>query len=115
MDTIALTTSWDLALDGGGNLYTNTNGQAIAQDVASAVRLFLGELWYAVDIGVPYFSNILGQDYVPSIVQALIEKAALSVPGVAKAQCTPLVIQGRLFTGDIKVIDTTGVTHNVHF
>jgi hypothetical protein len=116
MNTLQLSDlNWDLVLDSSGNMATRTNGIAIAQDVASAVRLFFGELWYAADIGVPYFADVLGQAYVPSIVQALVEKAALSVPGVVQAQCNPLTVVGRTFTGNIKVIDTVGESHNVHF
>lgn len=88
MNTLKLDNeNWDLTLDAGGNLAVATGHMAIAQDVASTVRLFKGELWYATDQGVPYFEEILGQ--LPSLqfMKAKFIAAGMTVPGVESIKC----------------------------
>ena len=116
MDTIKLdTSSWDLTLNASGNIATQTDASAIAQDVASAIRLFEGELFYDVTLGVPYYSQVLGKPYAQALVQGLINEAALTVPGVVSAQTTLTAPVARKVTGECKVIDATGQSNNVHF
>lgn len=108
-------TAWDLVLDASGNWAVASDPYSIAQDVASAVKLFLGELWYQTNKGVPYWAEILGQWPPLAIVRARIEAAALTVPEVAQARCTITAFQGRTITGQILVIDQDGIEHNVTF
>ena len=54
-------TQWDLVQDANGNIALATEPYARAQDVASACRLFRGELWYDTAAGIPYFEDILGK------------------------------------------------------
>lgn len=116
MDTLLLATnSWDLVLDASGNIAMATRPYAIAQDVASAVKLFSGELWYDTTQGVPYLTNILGQRPSLQYIKAQVEKAALTVPEVVSARCLIASFKGRNLTGQIQVIDKTGVTNHVHF
>jgi len=77
------TGGWDLTVDAAGNIALATGGYAIAQDVASACRTFLGEVWYNTTLGVPYFQNILGQLPALSFFKAKLAAVAFSVPGVA--------------------------------
>lgn len=107
--------AWDLVLDSAGNIALAAPEYALAQDVASAVRLFLGELWYAVEKGIPYFEDILGHLPPPSLLTGYIEKAALTVPGVVSAQCIIETFQGREVTGQIQFIDETGAANGVFF
>ena len=115
MNTIALSESWDLKLDGAGNMYPRTNGSAIAQDVASVVRLFLGELWFDTTKGIPYYEQVLGHEYGKALVEGLLNSAAKTVPGVVEAKTTIMQFTGRVVTGTIQVIDTVGESHRVHF
>lgn len=116
MNTLLLDqTLWDLVTDAAGNIAMASEPYSIAQDVASAVRLFAGELWYDAAQGVPYFSDILGQRPPPQFYKAQVEKAALTVPGVAQARCVITAFEGRNLTGQIQIIDTTGQSNNVHF
>ena len=116
MNTLLLDlTNWDLVLDTSGNIAMASNPYAIAQDVASAVKLFLGELWYDQTKGIPYWQQILGKNPPAAIYKAAVEKAALTVPEVVKAQCIGLALNGREFTGTIEVIDLTGNSQNVSF
>jgi hypothetical protein len=108
-------TAWDLVLDTSGNIALASNPYAIAQDVASAVKLFAGECWFDTTKGIPYFDQVLGHLPPQSVVKAYVENAALTVPEVAEAQCTLVSLKGRVLAGQIDVIDTAGVSHNVTF
>lgn len=116
MNTLLLDTArWDVILDAAGNIAVASEPYAIAQDVASAIRLFAGELWYDNTRGIPYFEQILGQ-YPPSgYLKAQFEQAALTVPGVVQARCINLQLADRKLTGTVEVIDLTGRSQNVTF
>ena len=103
-------TTWDLTVDSLKNIAVVSEGGALAQDVASAIKLFFGELWYAKDIGVPYFSQILGQNYSKSSVEGLLQIAALSVPGVVSATATVTSLTNRYLTGTVVVTNEAGVS-----
>ena len=61
MNTLLLDrTVWDLVLDAGGNIARASNPYAVAQDVASAIKLFRGELFYDTAKGIPYWTEVLG-------------------------------------------------------
>lgn len=102
-------------MDASGNWAMASNPYAIAQDVASAVKLFLGELWYQTNKGVPYWSEILGQWPPLELVRANIEAAALTVPQVVQARCTITAFEGRVISGQILVIDQDGQEQNITF
>ena len=53
--------NWDLVLDAAGNIAMAKDPYAKAQDVASACRLFSGELYYDTEKGIPYFEETLGK------------------------------------------------------
>jgi hypothetical protein len=92
-----------------------THPYSIAQDVASAVKVFAGELWYDTRQGIPYLENILGHSPPTQYIKAQIEKTALTVPGVVSARCLLANLKGRALSGQIQIIDTTGATNNVQF
>lgn len=108
-------TAWDLVIDSAGNIAQASPPYALAQDVASAVRLFLGELWYDTTKGIPYFQKVLGKLPPTSLLVAYIETAAKTVPGVTSARCILQTFEGRGVTGQIQFIDETGAANNVHF
>ena len=83
LDTIA----WDLCVDANGNIAVASEPYSLAQDAASAIRLFQGELWYDTTQGVPYWGQILGQWPPVAVMKAAFISAALTVPGVVSAQC----------------------------
>ena len=108
-------TEWDLVLDVAGNIAVATEPYSIAQDVSSAARLFLGELWFDTTQGVPYWQEILGHFPTPSVVKAAIVKEAKKVPGVADAVCYLSGLEGRRLSGQIQVTLTSGGTVVVGF
>lgn len=110
MDTLLLDrTKWDLVADAAGNIAMASNPYALAQDAASAIRLFQAELWYNVAKGVPYWTDILGQSPPPiSLIKAEFEAAALTVPDVVQAKCFITSFTERTIGGQVQVTDTAG-------
>lgn len=108
-------TAWDLVLDAAGNIAVASEPYQIAQDVASAIRCFLGECWYDTSLGLPYRESILGKLPAASFVKSQIEKAALTVLNVASATVVSLAINDRGVTGEVDVTQTDGSTQTVSF
>lgn len=54
MKTIALDTNWDIGIDNLRNIATVSGNDRLAQDVASSVRVFKGELPFDIERGVNY-------------------------------------------------------------
>ena len=98
--------TWDLAIDDEGNIAIAKDPYSKAQDVASAIRLFKGELYYDISKGIPYFDETLGKKQSLSLYKYRVEQAALTVPGVVKAKSElkagdkRTVIGAVLFTDD---------------
>lgn len=101
---------WDLITDSAGNIAVASEPYALAQDVASAIRLFLGELWYNTGPGVPYFSDILGRAPPVQVFKEFMVRAALTVPGVVAADCTIEAFEARTVRGQVTFRDSTGQT-----
>jgi hypothetical protein len=108
-------TAWDLVMDANGNIAMAAPPYAIAQDVATAVRTFVGDLYYAQDDGIPYFEKILGVSPPASLVLELINNMALSVSGVVTSQTTVTSFTERELTGYIEFTDESGQTTVVNF
>lgn len=108
--------TWDLVLDINGNIAMATQPYALAQDVASAVRTFVGDLWYDQSAGIPYLTRVLGQVPDLAFLRARAEEAALTVPGVVTARCLFAALTAeRVLRGQIQFIDTDGASRNVTF
>ena len=102
--------TWDLVLDTAGNIAVADDPYATAQDVASALRLFQGELWYDSTQGVPYLQRILGKLPPVGFLKAQFEAAAMTVPGVAGATAFITGFNNRTLTGQVQVTMTLGAT-----
>ena len=108
-------TAWDLVLDVNGNIALAGTPYSIAQDVASAVRTFLGECWYNNDLGLPYWQQILGEYPPLQFVSQQIQEAAFTIPNVVSAEVNFTSFANRVLEGQILITDTDGVTANVAF
>jgi hypothetical protein len=115
MDTLLLTADWDLAVNADGNIATATGSYQLAQDAASAIRTFLGEVYYDTTIGVPYWQLILGKWPPLSLLKSSLVSAALTVPGVVSAKCFLSGITDRTVSGQVQVVDSTGTTSAAAF
>ncbi|MDG6828536.1 hypothetical protein Q7267_08580 [Glaesserella parasuis] len=109
MDTLFLHPErWDLMLDDEGNIAYTKDPYAKAQDVASAIKLFKGELYYDKAKGIPYFEETLGKKQSLALYQYRLEKAALSVPEVVSVKASIQSNADRTVTGFIKFTDDKG-------
>lgn len=101
--------SWDLAIDASGNIAVADEPYSLAQDASSAIRLFLGKLYYDVLAGVPY-ERILAQPPNVPLLKSYMVAAALTVPGVVSAVCFISSIADRSVTGQVQVTNSNGQT-----
>jgi hypothetical protein len=114
MNSLLLDVSvWDLVLGADGNIAVASPPYALAQDVASAIRTFLGECYFDVTIGVPYNTQILGHSPSLSVFEQLMVAAALTVPDVVSATCTITKVAKRQVTGQVVFTDDLGQTGTV--
>jgi hypothetical protein len=107
--------TWDLVLDASGNIALASAPYAIAQDVATAVRTVLGEVYYNGNLGLDYFGEVYGKTPPAALLVQLIVNEALTVLDVVSAECVITSFSERSVTGQIQFVDTSGVTHNVSF
>jgi hypothetical protein len=116
MNTLLLDVAlWDLTLDANGNIALASAPYAIAQDVASACRTVLGEVYYDSALGVDYFGKLFGKTPPKTVFQEQFIAAALTVPSVVAATC---VIENyspttRTATGQVQFTDSSGTQQQV--
>ncbi len=116
MNTLFLNTSaWDLVLDASGNIAMAANPYALAQDAASAIRTFQGEIYYNTEIGIPYPEQILGQSPPLGLMRAQFVAAALTVPEVVGAEVFFTSTANRTVEGQVQVTDGAGNTIPIGF
>ena len=102
------TVTWDLALDIVGNIAIASEPYSQAQDAASAIKTFEGEVYYDTTKGIPYFDQILGYSPPASLIKAYINEAALTVPGVVSSQCFLTDWTNRKVSGQVQIKNTNG-------
>lgn len=107
--------TWDLAVDINGNIAVASGPYALAQDAASACRLFLGELWYDTTQGVPYLRDALGVQFNAAALKTALTAAAKSVPGVTNAQVYFSSLTKRNLSGQVQIWDSNGVSATASF
>lgn len=108
--------NWDLCIDASGNIALATEPYAIAQDVASYLKTFAGECYYDDTKGIPYFSEILGQNPPVSLFQEYMVTNALQVPLVVPNPaplCSITGFENRGVQGQITFTDSDGTTQTV--
>jgi hypothetical protein len=103
----------DLCLDALGNIAVCTAPYAVAQDVACAIKTFLGDVFYDTTQGIPYLTKILGKTPPLSYFKEQIVNAALTVPTVVSAVCVITALKNRQVTGYVSFTDAAGVERRV--
>lgn len=73
--------NWDLTVDDFGNIATKESNDQLAQDVASSVRVFLGEMPFDVNRGVSYNTP----DEIRFTLKDDIKHQALLINGIEEA------------------------------
>jgi hypothetical protein len=110
MDTLLLdAVTWDWVVDANGNFAVAGEPYSQAQDAASAIRLFLGELYYDTTQGVPY-ARILGKSPNLPLLKSYMVTAARTVPGVVKAVCFISAISDRGASGQVQITNSNGLS-----
>lgn len=103
--------TWDLVVNDSGNLAVATDLYALAQDVASACRTFLGEQWYNTALGIPYTDQILGVLPPESFLAAQFQGQGEAVPQVAQVRAfLDTVGPSRVLTGRLEVTSEASQT-----
>lgn len=100
--------AWDLCIDSNGNIAVASEPYAQAQDAASSMRTFVGEVWYDQARGIPYFDKVFGHAPSLPLLRAYLEEAALLVPGVVEARAYFTAFKDRRLTGQVQTRNTAG-------
>ena len=109
MNTLLLNpTNWDLVVDAFGNIAMASDPYSLAQDAASAIRTFEGEVYYNTNLGVPYWQEILGHAPPLALMKLKFIDAALTVPGAENAQCFISSVTDRHVQGQVQMKDSNG-------
>ena len=110
MNTLFLTPNgWDLAVDSNGNIAIAQDPYSMAQDAASAIRTFLGEVYFNTTLGIPYFTDIFDNGLPLNLYRAQCIQAALTVPGIVSAQVYFTSIDNRSLVGQVQITTSSGV------
>lgn len=114
MKTLLLDTSaWDLVLDTSGNIAVAADPYSIAQDVASAIRTWQGEVYYDTTLGMPYLQSILGRFPSAQFIKVNCQREAGKVPGVATARIFLSLGPDRQLGGQVQIVTVDGQTVTV--
>ena len=109
MQTFLLSTdSWDLTIDSDRNIAVASDPYSQAQDAASAINTFQGECYYNVNLGIPYWSNVLGFTPSLALMKSYFTTMALLVPGTATAVCYINSFVNRKVSGQVQITNTAG-------
>jgi hypothetical protein len=100
---------WDWVIDSAGNIAVAGEPYSQAQDAASAIRTFLGEVYYDTKVGVNY-AQILAQPPNVPLLKSYMVAAALTVPGIVSAACFITSIVDRTVSGQIQITNSNGQT-----
>ena len=103
MNSLRLSSDWDITLTPGGDLDVVTDPERVPQDVSTYVRTFQGECWYAQDDGIPYLDGELARLPPAGLVTERARRRAMEVPGVALAEVTLTRFEQRVLHGEIAV------------
>jgi hypothetical protein len=110
-DTLLLDVgTWDLTIDSANNIALAKSPIAVAQDVASACRTFLHEVWYDDFAGLPYLESILGERPSIEFMRTKLIEQAMTIPSVASVKCflTGPDFKNRTVGGQLQITDTEG-------
>jgi hypothetical protein len=107
--------AWDYVVDIDGNWAVCAEPYASAQDVACAIRCFVGDLWFDTAQGIPYLETILGKFPPLSFLKLTFETAAMSVPTVASAVCFITAYSNRALSGQVQLTLKSGQATGVGF
>lgn len=108
-DTLLLDQAqWDVCTDADGNWALGAPPYAQAQDAASAIRTFRGEVYYDTLLGIPYFETVLGHRPPAGYLKTQFVNAALTVPDTVSAVCYLSLGEARELIGQVQITTAAG-------
>lgn len=111
--TLTLTKSWDITLDGGGQIDVTWGDLATAQNVANECRLFTDDAYFIQDQGIPHFVVDLGERVTDlSVLRSYIRRVAMDTYDVAEVLSVNLDsfdTETRILTGSVTFKTTESV------
>lgn len=118
--------TWDLVVDAAGNIAMAMPSYSIVQDVASACRVFRGEVYYDTTVGILYLGQIVDGEPAPqnqqqllgrtpalNVLQSALATMALTVPWVASAEAVISAFIDREVQGQVQIKTESGATFTV--
>lgn len=93
--------TYDLTLDANNNIARADPPFAVAQDMGSQCRQWLGEYIYSADDGVP-LATIVGETPSLALVKSDFATAAGLVPGTSNPICYISAVTGRNVIGQVQ-------------
>lgn len=103
--------TYDLVLDANNNIAVAGPPYALAQDAASAILTYLGEVYFDETIGLPWLTQIFGKKPSLALLKQQLVDAAKTVPDVASAQVFISSFTNRNVAGQVQVTSqSTGQT-----
>ncbi len=108
MNTLLLdTAAWDLVLGADGNIAVATEPYSLSQDAASAIKTFLGEVYFDTTVGVPWLQQIFGKSPPLALIKSALIDAAETIPDVAQAQVFFTSLTNRALSGQVQVVSAS--------
>lgn len=107
--TLAADGNNDLFVGPGGSLAVASGINAVLQVCANAAKTLRGEMIYAVDQGIPYFTVVWNG--TPNRVQfeAFLRRALLAVAGVEDVVALTSRVSGGVLSYDVTVKTSFGI------
>ncbi len=102
MNTL-LISDGDITLDSRGDIAMATGDLALAQDAASAIKTFLGEVYWDTTIGIPYFTQIFGRKPPLALLKEQFIGAAKTVPDIVSVRVFLTGLSDRVLAGQVQV------------
>lgn len=116
MDTLLLDqVTWDLVLDADENIAKASNPYSLAQDAASVIRTWLGEVYFDTTLGIPWRQQVFGKTPSLSLLKEQLKAAALTVPEVGSVDVFIVTADARIVGGQLQVTSEQGLVSVANF
>ena len=116
MDTLLLDqVTWDLVLDADENIAKASNPYSLAQDAASVIRTWLGEVYFDTTLGIPWRQQVFGKTPSHSLLKEQLKAAALTVPEVGSVDVFIVTADARIVGGQLQVTSEQGLVSVANF
>jgi hypothetical protein len=81
MSDLALDTDGDIKIT-GSDLTLTTGVDAVKQHLSQRLRTFYGEWFLNMEIGVPYFQQVLRKNPDPVVIDSIFKREIINTPGI---------------------------------